>query len=410
MSLFSSLFLVGILLILSGFFSASETAVFSLNRIERRRISEKHPFIGKIVNDLLDRPRRTLITILIGNMTVNTLASVIVTLIAVQWFGNVGVGLAIAVFTIALLLFGEIVPKVFAIRNNMLITETNAIFLTGFAKLFFPIRFLVRRFSDWVLSFLVKGVRDKADLMSENELKALVRIGEEEGVLRKEEGRMITRLIDLGIRQTKEIMTPKTEFVAFNLEEGREALLQLVKTSHFTYIPVYEGSIDNLLGVISTQEFMLVPETSIRNLVQVADYIPETKPIDELLVEFKLKGKKFAICVDEYGSVSGLVTFEDVLEEIFGEFHDEYAKVDPLIKEISRGEFLVQARVTLRELNHAIGSRLESESSETLNGWILERLGHIPSHNENFSVGGFQFQIAEVFKNRIHKVHIRKES
>ena len=410
MSIFPSLLFVGMLLALSGFFSTSETALFSLNRIERRRILEKHPFIGKVVNDLLDRPRRTLITILIGNMIVNTLASVIVTLMAVQRFGNAGVALTIALFTVILLLFGEIIPKIFAIKNNVFIAELNAPFITGFAKFFFPVRFLVRRFSDWVLSFLVKGVRTKADLMSEEELKALVRIGEEEGVLRKEEGRMITRLIDLGVRQAKEIMTPKTEFVAFNLKEGRDALLKLIKTSHFTYIPVYEGSIDNLLGVVSTQEFMLQPETDIRNLIRVADYIPETKRIDELLVEFKLKGKKFSVCVDEYGSVSGLVTFEDVLEEIFGEFHDEYAKVEPLIKEIRPGEYLVQAKVTLRELNQMLGVRLRSDSSETLNGWILERLGHIPSYNEDFSFEGYQFQAAEVFKNRIHKVFIRKES
>ncbi len=398
------------LLFLSGFFSGAETSLFSLNKIERRRIVEKHPFIGKTVNNLLDRPRRTLITILIGNMAMNTLAIVIVTHGAVQYFGGIGVSFTVAVFTGILLLFGEIMPKVFAIRNNILIAELSAVTLDMFAKLIFPFRFIVRKISDFVLSFLVHSAHHKADLISEDELKALVKIGEEEGVLKKEEVRMITRLINLGERTVKQIMTPSTDFVAFNIEEGSEALAELIRKSHFNYIPVYENSIDNLLGVISTQEFMLSSEPDIRKLIHVPDYIPETKRIDDLLTEFRFKEKRFAICVDEYGGVSGLVTFDDILEEVFGEFHDEYAQVESLVKEIRSGEYIVRAKITLHELREKLGIHLKSESSETLNGWLLEKLGHIPVYNESLLFEGIQFQIAEVFKNRIHKVYIRKKS
>ncbi len=405
-----SLIFIVFLLFLSGFFSGAETALFSLNKIERKRIAGGHPLIGDTVNDLLNRPRRTLITILIGNMIVNTLATVVVTHIAIQLFGNIGVGYTIAVFTCVLLLFGEIVPKVFAIRNNILISEMSAVTLNIIAKIIFPLRFIVRRISDFILGFLVLGVKSKVDLMSEDELKALVRIGEEEGVLKKGEVRMITRLIELGERPVKQIMTPRTEFVAFNLEDGPEPLRGLIRKSHFTYIPVYEGKLDNFLGVISTQDFMLSSEEDVRKFILVSEYVPETKCIDDLLLEFKLKSHKFAVCVDEYGSISGLVTFEDILEEIFGEFHDEYAQVESPAKEIRQGEFLVQAKITLHTLHETLGIHLESDSSETLNGWLLEKFGRIPAYNESMIYKGIQFQIAEVHKNRIAKVYIRKKT
>lgn len=407
-SLIPYLLTIIFLLLLSGFFSGSETSLFSLNKIERRRIADEHPLVGRTVEDLLERPRRTLITILIGNMVVNTLVTVIVTHLALRLFGEKGVGITIGFFTIVLLMFGEVMPKIFAIRNNITIATLSAVSLNIFAKVIFPVRFVIRKLSDWILSFLSKGTR-KTDTMSEDELKALVRIGEEEGVLRKEEVHMITRLIDLGKRPVKQIMTPKTEFVAFDIQKGSEALTAVIKKYHFSHIPIYEGNLDHFLGVISSQAFMLNPGTDLNKFLQTPEYIPETKRIDELLLEFKLKKRKFAICVDEYGGVSGLVTFEDVLEEVFGEFHDEYAQVEALVKEIRNGEYLVQTKITLHELYEKLGIHLKSEFSETLNGWILEKLGRIPLYNESFFFGSYQFQIMEVFKNKIQKVLIRKK-
>ena len=398
------------LLFLSGFFSGSETALFSLNKIERRRITEAHPFISRTVEYLLARPRRTLITILIGNMVVNTAATTIATLVAIQLFGNAGVGFTIVCFTLILLMVGEILPKIFAIRNNMVVTDLSAVPLNIIANIIFPIRYLVRHIADWILSFLMKGSSNtKPDLMSENELKALVRIGEEEGVFRKEEVRMISRLIDFGNRTVNQIMTPRTDFVAFNIQDGRETLIQLIRKSQFTHIPVYEKSIDNLLGVISTQEFMLDIQNRLRELIQPPDYIPETKRIDELLVDFRKKGKSVAFCVDEYGAVVGLVTFEDILEEIFGEFHDEYAQLESLMREAKPDEYLIHAKMNLREFNERLGTHLRSASSTTLNGWLLEKIGRIPLQNEEFEFDGLHIRIAEVFKNKIIKVLIQKK-
>ena len=241
-------------------------------------------------------------------------------------------------------------------------------------------------------------------------MKALVRIGEEEGALRAEEGEMIQRLINLGGRIVREIMTPQPDLVVFDIQEGREKLVQLIKQFHFSRFPVYEKSLDNLLGVISTQEVMLDDQNRLRELIIPLYYVPETKLVDELFQEFQTQGKQFAICVDEYGAVSGLVTLEDILEEVFGEFYDEYAKIDPLVKPLGGNRFLVYGKNPLHQLNETLHITLQSQTSETLSGWLLEQMGRIPKPEEHFHFEGLDFRIQEIYRQRILKVEIHKKT
>ena len=398
-----------ILLVLSAFFSGSEAAIFSLSKLEKKRLSSRHPKSWKIISSLLEKPRRTLITILIGNMMVNTMAIALVTSITVERFGSSGVGWTIAFFTFVLVITSELTPKVFAVRHNEWFAFVCSIPLDLTARILFPIRRLVRWIADGALSFLVHERQSNADLVSESELKALARIGEEEGALRPEEGEMIQNLINLGDRMVREIMTPRTDMVAFDIEEGHEKLVALIKQVHFSHFPVYEKTLDHLLGVISTQEFMLDSQHHLRELILAPYYVPETKPIDELLQDFQKRGSHVAICVDEYGGTAGLVTLEDILEEIFGEFYDEYAKADPLVKTIGDDLFLVHGKISLHQLNESLGISLTSETSETLSGWLLEQLGRIPKQHESLSREGLEFRIREVFRQRIVKIEIRKK-
>lgn len=400
--------LVG-LLGLSAFFSGSEAALFSLSKLEKRRLSHRHPRAWRIISVLLERPRRTLITILIGNMLVNTMAIALVTAVGLRWFGPSGVGWTIAIFTLVLVIASELTPKVFAVRHNEWFAFLSAVPLDFFARILFPIRRLVRWVADGILSILIREKKSDADLISAVELKALARIGEEEGALRPEEGEMIQNLINLGDRIVREIMTPRTDVVAFDIEEGREKFVTLIKQFHFSYFPVYEKSLDNLIGVISTQAFMLDKENRLKELIEPPFYVPETKPIDELLPEFQQRGSRVAICVDEYGGTAGLVTLEDILEEIFGEFYDEYAKAEPLVRTLEEGVYVVHGKINLHQLNEEIGLALTSETSETLSGWLLERLGRIPRQHESFRWKGIDFQIREVFRQRILKVEIRRK-
>ena len=401
--------LLVILLVLSAFFSSSETAIFSLSKLEKRRLAKNHPGVWKTISALLESPRRTLITILIGNMFVNTMAIAIVTMMAVHSFGPRGVGWTIGIFTFVLLITGELTPKVFAVRFNERVAFLLAIPLDVTARVIFPVRRIFRWVSDWILSFLVRERESAVDLMSESELKALVRIGEEEGAFKSEEREMIQNLINLGDRIVREIMTPRTDMVAFDVEDGSEKLVALIRQSHFSYIPVFEKSLDHLLGVISTQEFMLSDRSQIRAFILPPYYVPETKPIDELLQEFQKAGHRVAFCVDEYGGTAGLVTLEDVLEEIFGEFYDEYAKAEPLVKTLGDDTFLVNGKIGLHELNTFLGISLASETSETLSGWLLEQFGVIPKLNESFRWQALEFVVKEMSRQRILKIEIRKK-
>ncbi len=398
-----------LLLVCSAFFSGTEAAIFSLSKIEKRRLQAQHPFVWRTISKLLDRPRRTLITILIGNMFVNTTASALATLLAVKWVGPGGVGWTIAVFSFILVMAGELTPKVFAIRHDEWFSRFSAIPLDWISRLLFPIRWLVRSVAGFFLSFLVHDQGKEADLISEKELKALVHIGEEEGALGAEEGKMIQRLFGLGDRIAREIMTPRPDLVAFDVEEGREKLIELIRQSHFSYLPVYEKTLDNLLGVISSQEFMLDAQRRFRELIMPPFYIPETKRVDELLDEFRGQTKRVAFCVDEYGGIAGLVTLEDILEEVFGEFYDEYTKEEPVIRRVGEGRFLVQGKVGLHELNHALNISLESQTSETLNGWLLEKMGCIPKLNDSYRHANTEFVVKEVLRRRILKVEIHKK-
>ncbi|MBI4357759.1 MAG: HlyC/CorC family transporter [Candidatus Omnitrophica bacterium] len=400
--------LLVVLLALSAFFSGSEAAIFSLSKLEKRRLSNQHPHAWKTISKLLDRPRRTLVTILIGNMVVNTMAIAIVTSVSIEWLGPSGVGWTIALFTFVLVITSELTPKVFAVRYDEWFALFSAVPLDFIARVLFPARRLIRWVTDAVLSLLVEEKHGSADLISESELKALARIGEEEGALKAEEGEMIQNLINLGNRMAREIMTPRTDLITFNIEEGREKLVAIIKQFHFSYIPVYEKTLDNLLGVISTQEFMLDNQNRLRELVVAPNYVPETKSIDELLQEFQKTGNRVAICVDEYGGTAGLVTLEDILEEIFGEFYDEYAKAEPLVKTIGEDLFLVHGKIGLHELNESLGLTLASETSETLSGWLLEQFGKIPKQHESLRWKGIHFYIKEVLRQRILKVEIRK--
>jgi len=404
------LFSVFVLLFLAAFFAAAETSLFSLSPIERRRLRTSHPPIAKVIDRLLDEPRRTLIALLIGNNVVHILASAIVSIMAFDLLGTRGVGIAITLFTVLLIVFGEIIPKTVAVRNHDLVSLVTAFPLHYFAKVITPLRKMVRWVTDFTLSLLIHEKLKPADMISEKELQVLIQIVQEEGVLDPVEGQRLERLFELEERSVKEIMTPRTDLIAFDTTESRIELARLVQKYHYTYMPVYQESLDHVLGVISTQELMLNPSKNVQELLKLPYHVPETKRIDELLYEMKKNKVSFAICVDEYGGTAGLVTLEDVLEEIFGEIYDEYAKRENLIIKVGKDEFLMDGKTTLKQFNELLASDIRSESSETLSGFILERLGRIPKLKEAILIGHFLFEIRQIDRQRISKIFVRKQS
>lgn len=401
------LILLAGLLVLSALFSGAETALFSLTWIERRRLEEKHPRGGKVVADLLKHPRRALVSILIGNNVVNTAAAAIATLLALRYFDAQGIGLMVAAFTIVLIFVGEVLPKVFSVRHNEKIALITAPFLELLAVLLLPIRRIVRMASDWILKLLLRGKKEPSDLISAHELKVLVKIGEEEGILNQEERRMLQKLFELGEKPVRSIMTPRTEVMGLRLEDSWDKQVEIMQKFHFSYFPVYQESLDNIVGIASTEEVVLAQGQDLQKHLKPVFHVPDLKRVDDLLREFQKSEVRFAVCVDEFGGTSGVVTLEDILEEIFGEFYDEYANPEKSIRDLGLNEFLVDAKISLQEFNEYFHSKLTSEETESLSGFIMEKMGKVPRKGDVLDLAECHLRIHDMARQRILKIVVR---
>lgn len=401
------MFLVG-MFAASAFFSAVETAIFSLTKLDKKRIAQSPSFLSKLVLYHLEHPRQTLATILIGNLVVQTVSASLVTSMAYHAFGPGSLTLVLIVFTALMIFFGEILPKTVAVRKNEALARWTALPLRVCVTLFAPFRWLVRKASDWILARLVPESKEHSEHISEEEIRTLVKIGEEEGVLDSQERYMLQKLLELGERPVKDIMTPRIEVAALNLEDSKDKHEEMIRKHHFSHFPVYQKNVDNLMGVISVQEYMLNRQAAVQNLIREPLYIPEVKRIDNLLAEFRAKNQNFAVCLDEYGGTAGIVTLEDILEEIFGEFYDEYAKVEHPVRSIGHNEFIVEAKMPLSDFNEYFSITLKSEDASTVGGFILEKIGELPEKGRVVKVPDCEFVIHEVIRHKkIRSVIVR---
>ena len=396
------------LLFLSALFSSSETALFSLSRYQIRRVKSRHPGGGRFVALLLESPKRTLLSILIGNMAVNIAASSIATGIGISLFGSKGVGLAIGVMVLLLLFFGEITPKTFAVRNAERLSHVIAPLIHIFAKLIWPVRRIIQSIADLFLSLFAKRRVKGEPYITEQELKTLVSVSEKEGVIDKDEREMIDAVFEFGERSVDEIMIPRVDIIACKYSAPRDEVVKLVKESRHTKVPIYSEVIDNITGILFTKEFILNKDKSLdwRSLIKPAVFVPETKKIDELFFEFQTKKVPIAIVADEYGGTAGLVTMEDILEEIVGEIQDEYDKEAPFIERIEPHTFRVKGDIGLKDLEEELGIKIHTEEVETLAGFLALRAGRIPTEGEVIKYKGRTFTIERVRRNRILKVKI----
>jgi CBS domain containing-hemolysin-like protein len=398
------------LFLLSFFFSASETALFSLSKLDKRKLKEQFPHLSKWIFEALQTPRKTLGTVLIGNLAVNTLATAMVTLVALKLFGTAHLGMCMAVLTVFLIVFCEMFPKILAVRSRAKMALWVSLPLKFFTVLFAPFRILMRFVTDRILSFLVHEKIDQSDMISEKELKVLVKIGEEEGVLGGQERHMIQKLLDLGERPVKDIMTPRTDLIGLDIEEPSEKHEELIRKYQFTRLPVFQGSIDHILGVVESQSYLLQePLADVKQVMQEPLFVPESKRIDDLLETFRIKNERFAVCVDEFGGTAGVVTQEDILEEIFGEFYDEYSKVENPIRRSGDDLYLVEGKVSLAEFNDFFSSHLSAEEATTLGGYLLEKMGVVPVKGTVLDTEQFNFVIQNMVRQRIHQVAVRRK-
>lgn len=401
-----------ILLIASGFFSASETALMSLSKIRLRHMQEEGVKGAKLVASLIEDTNKLLTSILIGNNVVNIAATSISTALFTSLIpGASGVAVATAVMTVLVLLFGEITPKTIASNNS----EKAAIFVSRPIKVIIFILKPVVWVFNLVTNIIFKlfGIKDKGNqpYITEEELKTMVNVSHEEGVLEIEERQIINNVFQFGDMQAKEAMVQRLDMIAINSEDKYAEIIDMFKNEKFSRMPVYNESIDDIIGILNIKDIIFLSDEEIENF-DIKDYIREPfftyefKKITQLLEEMKIEKSQMAIVVDEYGGTSGLITIEDLVEVIVGDIEDEYDEEEEEIEVIKEDEYIVDGSIKITDVNELIGVKLESEEFDSIGGYIIGYLRRLPEENEVIEVDNIKFCIESLDKNRIKKVRI----
>jgi len=408
-----------LLLILSAFFSGSETAYFSINSIILEKLNGQKSRKARRVVRLLSHPRRLLITILIGNTLVNVAAASIATILTMQFcirigiLESVGVVINIVIVTFLILVLSEISPKIFAVRNSEKFAKNVSLFVLGFYYLFSPFTVIIDKSISFLTGIFNVKEADEDRLLHTNEFQALLELGEEQGELEEEEKEMIHSIFEFGDTVVREIMVPRTDMVCVSSDTSIDELVSIIKEKGHTRIPVYQESIDKIEGIINAKDLIPLISNSKKDfdllkLARPAIFVPESKKIDDLLRLFQKKRQHMAVVVDEYGGTAGLVTLEDVIEEIVGEIRDEYDQEEQLLfRKLEENVFLVNAKIDIESLNELINIDIPTgEDYDTLGGFILELTGSVPQKNEVIRYGDYELIVQEVVHNRIIQVKI----
>ncbi|MEA3369092.1 MAG: hemolysin family protein [Candidatus Ratteibacteria bacterium] len=405
MSILSSqLGLLLLLLGLSAFFSGSETALFSLSKLQIHRLQRKFSHRGTLVSSLLSQPYQLLSTIVIGNMLVNVAATSLATLIAIRLWGEIGVSLSIILMTLLIITFGEITPKTYAVQRAERVVLKIIYPIKFFLKFFLPIRKILTNVTDFFISHLGGKISVKKPYLTEKELQNLIKIGKKEGVVKETEEEMIYSVFEFGDTDVNEIMIPRVDMVALQMDAPAEDVIKFMRKAKHARIPLYGKNLDDIAGVIHTKDYLLSENKNIKRLMKAAVLIPETKKIDEMLKEFQKKNLQMAIIVDEYGGTAGLITLEDILEEIVGEIQDEFEPKEKLIETLDKKSAIINGKLELSTVNRKLDLNLPEEESDTIGGFVFSLFGRIPKQDEKISFKNLTFTVKKMGKNRIRKI------
>lgn len=400
-----------ILLALSAFFSSNETALMSVNKIRLRSLADEGNKRAAMALDILENQTPKLLSaILIGNNIVNISASSLATTLAYS-FGGYMVSIVTVILTVLILIFGEITPKNYATINSEKITLRYIPVFKFLMTIMTPVIFIINLFSRGVMR-LMRVDPDAADkAMTEEELRTIVDVSHEDGVIESDEKEMIYNVFDLGDATAKDIMVPRVHVTFADVESTYDELIEIFREDKFTRLPVYKDSQNNIVGIINMKDLLLYDKNEefvIDRFLRKPHFTYETKSISDLLVEMKDSTFNIAIVLDEYGDMAGLITLEDILEEIVGEIHDEYdEKEDELVQKISDREYIIEGSMHLDDVNDHLNTELDSEDYDSLGGFIIEHLDRLPvAGDEVVTDDGIRLVVEKLDKNRIEKVHV----
>ncbi len=402
---------LGFLVLLSGFFSSAETSYSTVNRVRMRTLAEEGSKKAVRVLGILDQYGKMLSTVLIGNNIVNLSASSVMTTLTIKLWGNAAVGIATGVLTFIVLMFGEIIPKTWAMQKAEFITLFYSGIIRFLMTILTPVIFLVDKISNWILRLLHISSEGNNFSITEKELKTYVDVSHEGGIIETEERELIYNVFDFGDTVAKDIMIPRIKMTTISLDATYDEVLSTFQACMFTRLPVYDDDPDDIIGLINIKDFILVKDKEkfqIKKILREAYYTYEYKKVSDLLMEIREKSFNIAFVLSEYGATVGMITMEDMIEELVGEIRDEYDEdEEELIKQTEDDRYLVEGSMNIDDINDALNIELDSEDYDSIGGLMIERLERLPHDEESIVLdNGITLQAVGVQDNRILKVLI----
>ena len=400
-----------ILLLLSCFFSSAETSLTTVNKLRIRSLADENVKGAKTVVKLIENPSKMLSAILIGNNVVNLSASSIATSLAIDHFGSVGAGIATGIVTIMILIFGEITPKTLATIHVEKLSLTYSGIIYFLTQLLTPVIYIVNQISLTILRLLRVDPNTRVSAITENELRTIVDVSHEEGIIESEERRMITNVVDFGDSLAKDVMVPRIDMEFADIDLTYDELVTAFSIEKFTRMPVYQETRDNIVGIVNLKDVFFYQgkkeDFCLKDIMRDPYFTYEYKKTSELFIEMKRESIPIAIVLDEYGATAGLLTLEDLIEEIVGDIRDEYdSDEEDSIQCINENEFIADGNTKLDDINEVIGLHIESNDYDSIAGHIIGLLDHLPSQGETVEEDHVIYTVDAVDKNRIDKVHI----
>lgn len=398
-----------VLLVLSAFFSSAETSLTTVNKLRIRTLVEDGVKGAKTISNLIEDPSKMLSAILIGNNIVNISASSLATTLAIDLLGSYGAGIATGILTLLILIFGEITPKSLATMYAEKLAFVYAPVIHLLTKLLTPVIFLINKFSSGLLLLFHIDPNAHAKAMTENELRTIVDVSHEEGVIESEERLMITNVVDFGDSLAKDVMVPRIDMAFADVDLSYDELVAAFEKDMYTRLPVYSGTRDNVIGIVSLKDVFFYrgakEDFHIKDFLREPYFTYEYKKTSELLRDLKKATNSIAIVLDEYGATAGLITLEDLVEEIVGEIRDEYDtdEEDP-IQKVSENVYKISGVTKLDEINEILDLDLESDDYDSIAGHVIHLLDHLPSEGETVTEDACTYQVLSMDKNRIGKI------
>lgn len=406
----AQIIIIIILLLLSAFFSSAETAFTMVNKIKIRSLIEDGNKRAITVGKIIDNSGKMLSAILIGNNIVNISASALMTSLTIRLWGSYATGIATGVMTVLVLIFGEITPKTTATiyAEKFALVYAPVVYFIMF--IFTPVIFIIDKLSGVILKLIHVDANNKHNKITEEELRTFVQVSHEDGVIESNEKKIINNLFDFGDTEAKDVMIPRIDMTLADVNTGYDDIIELFRETKYTRIPIYEGNPDNVIGILNIKDLILSQHNdfNIRSIMRKPFFTYEHKNTSELFNEMQRSSHSISIVLDEYGSTAGMITTEDLLEEIVGEIRDEYDtdETDPFIK-VGHYSYLVDGSYKLDDLNDSLNLKFTSQDNDSIGGFIIEKLDRFPDIGEQFDIDNVHFKIERASSNRIELVLIK---